>query len=125
MSSTPPAATRPAKTFVPGARRAATRNADTTATIPAARTTTSQSAGAALPKIDRTVVTATGSGLKDGPPGVLRSRWATSRPQTIQAQGSYAGEPGRTTRDTAATASAAATRTSGSAAPAGATAREW
>ena len=43
------------------------------------------------PNSEKTVVNSTGSGFHDGPPVVCRSRWTISRPQTIQAHGSYVG----------------------------------
>jgi hypothetical protein len=62
------------------------------ASRPPARAMTSQTAGG-MPSLifdsgEMTAMTSTGSGLNDGPPLVSRSSSASSRPQTIHAQGS-------------------------------------
>ena len=73
-------------------RRAATAS-DTSAPSLA---TNSHSVGAAAPVRASGVVISTGSGFQDGGPGttVERSRWSTSRPQTIHPQGSVVGADG-------------------------------
>ena len=81
-----PAAIRPA---TGPARRVPSRNAIAKARIPPARATTSQSSGApSSPARLNGVVKITGSGFQDGPVVVIRSPWATSRPQMIHAHGS-------------------------------------
>ena len=60
----------------------------TTANSAPARLTTSQSAGAASPANEKTVVNRTGSGFHEGAVPTTRSRSATLRPQTSQAHGS-------------------------------------
>src|SRR5436190_20556531 len=60
------------------------------------RATHSQRYGAAfVPNTEKTVVKRIGNGFQDGPPVVTRSRCVISRPQRIQAQGSYVGVEGR------------------------------
>jgi hypothetical protein len=68
--------------------RQATLNTIATDITAPARATTSQRSGWALPNRPNTVVNSIGSGFHEGPPGVCRSRWTISRPQTNQAQGS-------------------------------------
>ena len=67
------------------ARRAATRNASTTPSSPVARTISAHAPGAASPSGESGAMTSAGSGLKEGPPVVDRSRCASSRPQTSHA----------------------------------------
>src|SRR5215218_3477164 len=63
--------------------------------MPPARATVSHSSGApSSPARLKGVVKMTGSGFHDGPVLVIRSRWATSRPQMIHAHGSYVGTLG-------------------------------
>jgi hypothetical protein len=59
---------------------------------------------AALPNSAHTVVKNQGSGFHEGPPLIAKLRWGstTSRPQEIQAHGSYDGTVGRTAADSAA-----------------------
>ena len=84
------------------------RKASITARIAPPRATTSHRSGAALPKIEKTVVKRTGSGFHDGPPVVCRSRWAISRPQMIQAHGSYVGVEGYSSENAPSASAAAA-----------------
>ena len=76
----------------PPARRAATRNAKTTARRPPVRATTIHIAGgmrsSSTENGANSVVKITGSGFHDGPEVVSREKWASSRPHTSHAQGS-------------------------------------
>ena len=88
-------------------RRRARRNTSASASRAPARATTSHSSGgmasSTAPAAENTVVNSTGNGFHDGPPVVSRSRCATSRPHTIQDQGSYVGAEG-SRRESAASA---------------------
>src|SRR4051794_22000188 len=75
-------------------KRRPRRNSMTTPAIAPARATNSHRSGARPPKSENGVVSRTGSGLHDGPSTVERSRCMISRPQMIQAHGSYVGAAG-------------------------------
>ena len=79
----------------PPLSRYATRYAITQPNRPPARATHSQRYGArSWPKNENGTVKNIGNGFHDGPPSVTRSRCAISRPQRIQAHGSYVGVDG-------------------------------
>src|SRR3954465_13958702 len=95
MTATKPAA-RPASP-------SASLNPTTSAARPAARASQSHSQGAAPAVSPSGVVTSTGRGFQDGAPGTIvdRSRCRTSRPQTIQPQGSVVGADGASSESAA------------------------
>src|SRR5436305_12681260 len=74
--------------------RAAILYANTHASRAPARTTMTQSCGAAWPNTENGVVNSTGSGFQDEPDSVSRLKCATSRPQMIHAHGSLPGGVG-------------------------------
>src|SRR5919108_6491903 len=102
LSSRPAAATTPAER---PPSRDPSRYAASSPSNPAARAIRIQSCGAAPPRSESGAVNSTGSGFHEGAPriAVESSRCTTSRPQTIQPQGSVVGAEGISS-DAAATA---------------------